>query len=158
MVASGLLLTSVVLAAEELRITHWEPSSAASDSDTKMFSVTAQGLENESVRVMFDNKALPDSQIQHRDGRLMFSLQGDHHRSGPLWLEQRKAKSNPIWLSLAGSHVVAASEDEVATNMDGLTTYVDLVSVIIEESHDGAEEAKRLADKFGVRVVGAIPL
>lgn len=157
MIASGLLLASVSVVAEELRITHWEPSSTASDSDTKMFSVTAQGLENKDIRVMFDNKALPDAQIQHRDGGLTFSLQGDHHRSGPLWLEQGKATSNPIWLSLAESHVVAASEDEVATNMDGLTTYVDLISVIIEESHDGAEEARRLADKFSARVVGAIP-
>ncbi len=41
--------------------------------------------------------------------------------------------------------------------MDGLTTYVDLVSLLIEENHDGRREAERLADKYGARVVGAIP-
>lgn len=40
--------------------------------------------------------------------------------------------------------------------MDGLTTYVDLVSLLIEENHDGRREAERLADKYGARVVGAI--
>ncbi|MGA4815792.1 S8 family serine peptidase [Pseudomonas aeruginosa] len=45
----------------------------------------------------------------------------------------------------------------MAKNMDGLTTYVDLVSLLIEENHDGRREAERLADKYGARVVGAIP-
>ncbi|MGO1462957.1 MAG: S8/S53 family peptidase [Marinobacter sp.] len=156
LIASGLWLASVSVVAEELRIAHWEPINTASDSGTKVFSVTARGLESKGVRVMFDNKALPDEQVEHHDGVLTFSVQG-HQRSGPLWLEQGKAKSNPVWLSLAKSHVIAANEDEVATNMDGLTTYVDLISVIIEESHDGAEEARRLADKFSARIVGAIP-
>jgi hypothetical protein len=33
--------------------------------------------------------------------------------------------------------VIAAGPDEVAKNMDGLTTYVDLVSLLIEEKYDG---------------------
>lgn len=41
--------------------------------------------------------------------------------------------------------------------MDGLTTYLDLVSLLIEEKHDGAAEARRIADKYGAQVVGAIP-
>ena len=79
------------------------------------------------------------------------------HASGPLWLEQGGRSSNPVWLTLNGSHVLAAGPDEVAKNMDGLTTYVDLVSLLIEENHDGRREAERLADKYGARVVGAIP-
>ncbi|HFQ8766113.1 TPA: S8 family serine peptidase, partial [Pseudomonas aeruginosa] len=75
----------------------------------------------------------------------------------PLWLEQGGRSSNPVWLTLNGSHVLAAGPDEVAKNMDGLTTYVDLVSLLIEENHDGRREAERLADKYGARVVGAIP-
>ncbi|CAN0562341.1 unnamed protein product, partial [Ectocarpus sp. 12 AP-2014] len=77
--------------------------------------------------------------------------------SGPLWLEQHDHSSNPIWVSLKGSHVVAATDQEVAENMDGLTTYVDLISLIIEESHNGAEESQRLAEKYGANVVGMIP-
>lgn len=41
--------------------------------------------------------------------------------------------------------------------MDGLTTYVDLVSLLIEEQHDGLGEARRIAGKYGAQVVGAIP-
>ncbi|MFP3681887.1 peptidase S8 and S53 subtilisin kexin sedolisin, partial [Pseudomonas sp. SIMBA_041] len=32
-----------------------------------------------------------------------------------------------------------------------------LVSLLIEEKHDGRKEAQRIADKFGAKVVGAIP-
>ena len=46
--------------------------------------------------------------------------------------------------------------DEVAKNMDGLTTYLNLVSVLIEEHHDGLRQAQRIADKYGAQVVGAI--
>ena len=42
-------------------------------------------------------------------------------------------RSNPVWLSAGRSQVLAAKPDEVARNMDDLTTYVDLVSLIIEE-------------------------
>ena len=41
--------------------------------------------------------------------------------------------------------------------MDDLTTYVDLVSLIIEEDHEGLEKARQLAEKYGAEVVGAIP-
>ena len=53
--------------------------------------------------------------------------------------------------------MLPARPDEVAKNMDGLTTYVDLISLLIEESHDGRKEAERLAGKYGAQVVGAIP-
>jgi hypothetical protein len=39
-----------------------------------------------------------------------------------LWFEQDGQASNPIWLSLNSSHVVAATDQEVVKNMDGLTT------------------------------------
>jgi hypothetical protein len=38
---------------------------------------------------------------------------------------------------MRNSHVVAAGLSELAKNMDGLTTYVDLVSLVIEEDQDG---------------------
>jgi hypothetical protein len=57
---------------------------------------------------------------------------------------------------MAGSHVLAATPQQVAKNMDGLTSYVDLVSVIIEERFNGADEAERIARKFGANVVGSI--
>ncbi len=53
--------------------------------------------------------------------------------------------------------MIAATQEDVADNMDGISTYVNLVSLIIEESYNGAEEARRLADKYGAEVVGMIP-
>jgi len=53
--------------------------------------------------------------------------------------------------------VVAATEQEIAKNLDDITTYVDLISLIIEEEYDGAEEAQRLAEKYDAEVVGMIP-
>lgn len=91
------------------------------------------------------------------EGRLRLQVDAREHRSGPVWLEVDGRRSNPVWLSLNRSHVLAAGPDEVAKNMDGLTTYVDLVSLLIEEDRDGAQEAQRLAGKYGAQVVGAIP-
>ena len=55
------------------------------------------------------------------------------------------------------SQVLAAGPDEVAKNMDGLTTYLDLVSLLIEEKHDGRREAERLAKRFGAAMgAGAV--
>ena len=73
-----------------------------------------------------------------------------------MWLEVDGQASNPVWLTRQRSHVVAAGPDEVAKNMDGLTTYLNLVSVLIEERYDGLQEARRIADKYGAQVVGAI--
>lgn len=91
------------------------------------------------------------------EGRLRLQVDAREHRNGPVWLEVDGRRSNPVWLSLNRSHVLAAGPDEVAKNMDGLTTYVDLVSLLIEEDRDGAQEAQRLAGKYGAQVVGAIP-
>ncbi len=93
-----------------------------------------------------------------RDGKqLRLTLAADAVRSGPLWLERDGQRSNPVWLSAGRSQVLAAKPDEVARNMDDLTTYVDLVSLIIEEDHEGLDKARQLAEKYGAKVVGAIP-
>ncbi|WP_404440324.1 S8/S53 family peptidase [Stutzerimonas chloritidismutans] len=118
------------------------------------FCLRSEGLGTDDLSVMLRGKAVDAS--REEGGRLRLTVKRDDHQSGPLWLEQGERRSNPIWLTLNGSHVIAAGPDDVAKNMDGLTTYVDLVSVIIEEDHDGLEESQRLADKYGAEVVGAI--
>ncbi|HBM09268.1 peptidase S8 and S53 subtilisin kexin sedolisin [Pseudomonas sp. Choline-3u-10] len=118
------------------------------------FCLRSEGVTKADLQVMLGGK--PVETAQQQNGRLRLTLNRKDHQSGPLWLEQGDRHSNPVWLTLNGSHVVPASPDEVAKNMDGLTTYVDLVSLIIEEDHDGLEESRRLAKKYGAEVVGAI--
>lgn len=125
--------------------------------DIQEFCLRVSGLENNDFQLKLNGTALQPDDITHDNGRVRVRISSAEAQSGPLWFEQHDQSSNPIWLSLNGSHVVAATDQEVAKNMDGLTTYVDLVSLIIEESHDGAEEAQRLAEKYGAEVVGMIP-
>ena len=118
------------------------------------FCLRSQGIAKAGLQVMLDGQ--PVEATQEGNDRLRLTLSRKDHQSGPLWLEQGERRSNPVWLTLKGSHVVPASPEEVAKNMDGLTTYLDLVSVIIEEDHDGLHEARRLAERYGAKVVGAI--
>jgi subtilisin family serine protease len=118
------------------------------------FCLRAEGLGSGELKVKLGDKGVEAS--QDKAGRLRLTLSRADHQSGPLWLEQGGRRSNPVWLTLNASHVLAAGPDQVAKNMDGLTTYVDLVGVIIEEDHDGLDESRRLAQKYGAEVVGAI--
>ena len=109
------------------------------------------------MQLKLSGEALPAEQISRDGNQLRLTLPADQVRSGPLWLEHDGKRSNPVWLSAGRSQVLAAKPDEVARNMDDLTTYVDLVSLIIEEDHEGLEKARQLAEKYGAEVVGAIP-
>lgn len=118
------------------------------------FCLRSEGHGSDDLKIKLRGKEVQAS--PSGKNRLRLSLNKGDHQSGPLWLEQGERRSNPVWLTLNGSHVLAAGPDQVAKNMDGLTTYVDLVSVIIEEDHDGLNESRRLAKKYGAKVVGAI--
>lgn len=126
-------------------------------SEQQQWCLQVSGLTSATPRLVLGGKELAPETIQRNANRLSVQLQRRDHESGPLWLHDGQRVSNSVWLSLRGSHVLAAAADEVAQNMDGLTTYVDLVSLLIEERHDGRQEAQRLADKYGARVVGGIP-
>ncbi len=151
------LLVSSTALGDQLRVQHIERCNKSPESAMVTFCLNVTGLKGEIPKVMLDGNQIPEGKVSVDDGQLAVSLSSTDNESGPLWLERNDVESNPVWLSLAGSHVVAATQDEVATNMDGLTTYVDLISIIIEESYNGAEEAQRLAEKFDARIVGAIP-
>lgn len=141
---------------EALRVERLQRCDDLLGREQQTFCLGVRGLKPGAVQLKLDGKVLPD-QLLERDGeRLKLHLGSADWRSGPLWLEQGGQSSNAVWLSLAGSHVLAATPQQVAKNMEGLTTYVDLISVIIEERFKGAEEAERIAQKFGATVVGAI--
>lgn len=157
-VFSALLVAGIVptaLAAEPLRLKHLYRCEDVLDTQRQTFCLTASGVSDGQLQVLLDGKPLPAGAVKHEDG-LRFTLESKRYQSGPLWLKQGDAVSNPVWLSMAGSHVVAARPGEVAENMDGLNTYVDLVSVVIEEDAEGLDTAKALAKKYGAEVVGAI--
>ncbi|MGZ2935862.1 S8/S53 family peptidase [Pseudomonas aeruginosa] len=151
-------LGSPLVAAETpLRLERLERCGDLLASERQEWCLRVRGLGSGLPRLLLDGRELPATALRREGDGLRLRLDRRGHASGPLWLEQGGRSSNPVWLTLNGSHVLAAGPDEVAKNMDGLTTYVDLVSLLIEENHDGRREAERLADKYGARVVGAIP-
>lgn len=143
--------------ADSLRIEHLERCGNFLDADTQEFCVTVKGKPGDDLKIKLGNLVLAEQEVKRKGNLLRVKLPTNKYKSAPLWLEQAGETSNPVWLSMKGSHVVAANPKEVAKNMDGLTTYVDLVSVIIEERYEGLEEAQKLARKYNAKVVGAIP-
>lgn len=127
------------------------------DAVNPTFCLQVTGLAGQPLELTLNRTRIPAGTVTRDGDRLRFTLAAAGHESGPLWLQQDGRPSNPVWLTLRPSHVVAATKDEVAKNMDGLTTYVDLVSVIIEEGYEGLKESRRLAEKYGAEVVGMIP-
>tara|TARA_R100001143_G_scaffold18846_1_gene20468 strand:- start:80 stop:1831 length:1752 start_codon:yes stop_codon:yes gene_type:complete len=147
-------LGTATAAEQPLRIKDLQRCGDLFSTEQLTYCLRSEGLDSGNLEVRLSGKAVD---IRQEDGgRLRLTLSPDGHQSGPLWLEQGGRRSNPVWLTLNGSHVLAAGPDAVAKNMDGLTTYVNLVSLIIEEDHDGLEESQRLATKYGAEVVGAI--
>ncbi|MBT2339859.1 MULTISPECIES: S8/S53 family peptidase [Pseudomonas] len=143
-------------AQEPLRLESLKRCGDLLESRRQDWCLTVRGLGDAVPTLHLGVKTLPADAIQREGGNLRLRLDSADYQSGALWLEDGPRVSNGAWLTLRNSHVVAAGPGEVATNMDGLTTYVDLVSLLIEEDHDGRQEAERLARKYGAQVVGSI--
>lgn len=154
----GLILGAGKSYADSIRIEHLERCGDLFEQRYQEFCISTKGkISNKEVRVKLGSHSLPNELVAYSGNLLRIKISPNEHDSAPLWLEQGTLKSNPVWVSLKGSHIVAASPQEVTKNMDGLTTYVDLVSIIIEESYDGLAESRSLAKKYNAKIVGAIP-
>lgn len=144
------------MAQEPLRLESLKRCGDLLEIEHQQWCLTARGLGEATPQLKLGEQAIPAARVERDGQQLRLRLDKADYQSGPLWLEDGPRASNAVWLTLRSSHVVAAGPNEVAKNMDGLTTYVDLVSVLIEESHDGRQEAERLAGKYGAKVVGSI--
>ena len=144
-------------AADSLRIKQLQRCGDLFGDGQQQWCLRAEELGAQLPTVWLGGARLPTADFERQGDRLTLKLTEQALRSAPLWLEDGERTSNPVWLTRQRSHVVAAGPDEVAKNMDGLTTYVDLVSLLIEEKHDGLGEARRIAAKYGAQVVGTIP-
>lgn len=122
----------------------------------QQWCLQVEGLDSQPPVLWLGGQPLPHHAFKRQGRTLTLQLDPGQYRSAPLWLEAQGLQSNAVWLSTGSSHVLAAGPGEVAKNMDGLTTYVDLVSLLIEERHDGLEQARRIARKYDAQVVGAI--
>lgn len=153
------LLCCIALAeaAEPLRITQLRACGDLLDDRQAQFCLDTRGLSGDGLRVQLGDQRLADDRVQRDGQRLVLRLPRTDFRSAPLRLLQGERRSNPVWLSAGRSQVLAAGPDEVAKNADGLTTYLKLIAVLIEENYDGLEEARRLAKRYDAEVVGAIP-
>ncbi|OPA87597.1 peptidase S8 and S53 subtilisin kexin sedolisin [Pseudomonas fluorescens] len=143
-------------AQDALRLENLKRCGNLLDSRQQDWCLSVRGLGTTTPQLKLAGKTLPASTVEHQGDQLRVRLDSAREQSGPLWLEDGPRVSNAAWLTLRNSHVVAAGPSEVAKNMDGLTTYVDLVSVLIEEDQNGRQEAERLARKYGATVVGSI--
>lgn len=151
------LAASTSAAAQDaLRLENLKRCGDLLDSRQQDWCLSVRGLGDALPQLKLAGKALPAQALQHEGNQLRVRLDSARYQSGPLWLEDGPRISNAAWLTLRNSHVVAAGPNEVAENMDGLTTYVDLVSVLIEEDRNGRQEAERLAHKYAATVVGSI--
>lgn len=158
MAALALILLATAAAAEQpLRVEQLQRCGNLIALDSQTFCLRVSGLDNSDFQVKLNGKPLQAEDLDHNEDRVRVRIDSADAQSGPLWFEQHEQSSNPIWVSLKGSHVLAATDQEVAKNMDDITTYVDLISLIIEENYDGAEESQRLAEKYDAEVVGMIP-
>jgi subtilisin family serine protease len=119
--------------------------------------IRAAGLGAGSVEVRLSGSRVARIEAGGADAELRVSVDPKRHASGPLELVQGSQRSNPVWLSLRPSAVLAAGPAEVARNDDGVPSYVDLVSVIVEEEYDALAESRRIAARYGAQIVGAIP-
>lgn len=157
LVGLGLSLSTTAFA-DSLRINHLERCGDFFAQAYQEFCISAKGnIRDDQLHIRLGEHTLPPEDVVRNGNILHIKIAAEKYQSAPLWLKQGDVKSNPVWLSLKGSHIVAATAKEVAKNMDGLTTYVDLVSVIIEENFDGLKEARRLEKKYKATLVGAIP-
>ncbi|WP_434624575.1 S8/S53 family peptidase [Pseudomonas sp. Z1-29] len=152
----ALSASTLAVAQEPLRLEGLKRCGDLLENQRQEWCLTARGLGDATPQLKLGEKLIPAGSVQRDGNNLRLRLDRADYQSGPLWLEDGPRASNAAWLTLRTSHVVAAGPNEVAKNMDGLTTYVDLVSVLIEESHDGRQEAERLAAKYGAKVVGSI--
>ncbi len=152
-----LLLSTPALAESTLRLTQLQRCGDLLAERELTFCLRSEGTAGLPYSLHLAGQAIDEQHIEHNDSGLRLRLDAAHWRSGPLWLEQDGQRSNPVWLSLGRSHVVAASEERIARNSDGLPSYIDLVSLVIEEDQEGLPTARRLAERYGAQVVGAIP-
>ncbi|WP_458129800.1 S8/S53 family peptidase [Pseudomonas sp. Z2-11] len=152
----ALSASTLAVTQEPLRLEGLKRCGDLLENQRQEWCLTTRGLGDATPQLKLGEKMIPAGSVQRDGNNLRLRLDRADYQSGPLWLEDGPRASNAAWLTLRTSHVVAAGPNEVAKNMDGLTTYVDLVSVLIEESHDGRQEAERLAAKYGAKVVGSI--
>jgi subtilisin family serine protease len=152
----GFSASTIATTQEPLRLESLKRCGDLLENQRQQWCLTARGLGDATPQLKLGEKMIPAGSVERDGNNLRLRLNNADYQSGPLWLEDGPRASNAVWLTSRSSHVVAAGPNEVAKNMDGLTTYVDLVSVLIEESHEGRQEAERLAAKYGAKVVGSI--
>ena len=140
---------------EPLRLASLQRCGDLLDPERFEFCIELKGHGTGPIRLVLDGNEVGTAAAADDDIR--FTLARQDHDSGPFRVEQGDRASNAAWLSMQDSATVAATHDEVAENDDGIDTYVDLVSIVIEEAFDAGPEARRLAEKYGARIVGAIP-
>ncbi|RRV10186.1 peptidase S8 and S53 subtilisin kexin sedolisin [Pseudomonas sp. v388] len=152
----ALAVSPTTHADEPLRLEKLSRCGDLLEASQQDWCLSVRGMAAATPTLSLGGKTLAASTVQRDGDRLRVRLNSHDYQSGPLLLHDGERSSNAAWLTLRNSHVLAAGPAEVAKNMDGLTTYVDLVSVLIEEDREGRAEAERLASKYGAKVVGSI--
>jgi len=153
--AFALCLFSCCATADALRVSELYRCGDLVDPVRFEYCVVFSGGRPEDLQLMLNDRLLETR--TDSDEQIRFEVDRSKQSSGPFWLVQADVRSNSVWLSVQDSAVVAANAANVAKNSDGIDTYVNLVSIIVEEAFEALPEARRLAKKYDADVVGAIP-
>lgn len=153
--AAVCIASNVAHAASAPRISGFQRCGDLLDNRHFEFCVDVSNGGSGETKLLLNGKQL----ATHSSGEksLRFKVDWSQHVSGAFWVQQGKQRSNAVWLSLQDSATVVAEDDEVTRNAEGITTFIDLVSIIVEEEFDALQEARRVAKKYGAHVVGSIP-
>jgi len=115
-----------------------------------------RGLKESMPTVVFNGLDIPPQRVWRHAGNLCFSLEKGS-MSGPIWLRADGRASNSVWLTTQPSFVLSPNQDSLAKIANRVVTAVDLVSLMLREDADGLEEARSIARRYSLEIVGAIP-
>ncbi|MFY9963637.1 S8 family peptidase [Pseudomonas sp.] len=123
---------------------------------SQQWCLQVRGMSAATPTLMFNGTVIPAASITRQGRTLQVGIDTRQNESGPIWLSDGKQFSNSVWLTVRGSHVLATDPNQQVSKTDGLVTSLELLNIIIREHVEGLPEAQHLADKFGMRIVGAI--
>src|SRR5690554_3192541 len=116
----SLAVAGAAMAAEPLRITQLQRCGDLLDSRQPTFCLQTSGLQQGQWQVYVNGAVLDAKRISRRQDQLRLQIDATEAQSGPLWLQQQGQFSNPVWMSLGSSHILAADKKAVTKNQEGL--------------------------------------
>lgn len=148
--------SSSAVAAGTLRIERMGPCEPWVAGVPRQWCMGVRGMGETVPTVVLNGKDLAACHVKQQAHHVCFRLAANS-RSGPIWVRDGRRISNALWLTTQQGHVLAPPEESFAMIEDRVVTSVDMVSLILSEDVHGLDEARRIARRYDLDIVGAIP-